>query len=98
MPVRVSRIRKKKGWSARKIDGRLSDRRRSGNHDPRGRRGLGSFFLDLDERLVNDRRNRQFACACDPREIGRPRLERHRHPQLRERILELALRRQLELG
>ena len=70
--------------------GRLSDHRRSGNHDPRGCRGLRSFLVDLDERLVHDGRDRQLARARDSREIGRPRLERHGHPQLRERILQLA--------
>ena len=71
VPVLVSRIRKKKGWSARNMMGgcAIAAAVRAITRSRRGR-GLRSAFLDLDERLVNDGRDRQLTRARDPRKIG----------------------------
>ena len=53
---------------------RLSDCRRSGKHGSRGRRRFGSFFFDLDERLVHDGRNRQVAVPVIPEKSASPGL------------------------
>ena len=98
LPLRVSRMRKKNGWSARKTTGGAATIAARMRHDPRGRCRLGSLLLDLHERLMHHRRDREVTRAGHPREIGFPKLKSDRHPQLRKRVLQLERFGELELG
>ena len=62
LSVRLSRIRNTNGWSARNVDRFFRCRKRKlFRRNRRGRRRLGSLFVHIDKRFVNDRRNQQLA-------------------------------------
>ena len=95
-PVFLSRIRKRKGWSARKTIGGGSGfmRMAVGTHDDCcSCRGFGALFVHVDEGLVDGRGDGELAACRSCRRNPPRRLEGLRHAHGGERAVELELLR-----